>query len=221
MLPPMAGEAQVVVRWARLDELPQADDLLTPGELARRDRMAEPFGARWARGRAFVRVSLGEWLGSEAAAVELTADELGRPRLAGTQGEGREISISHSRSVIAVALGSRRLGLDVEDLPSMRDLVGVAGVVASPRELAELEQVDREHPHLLPEIFQRWWVRKEAVLKAQGTGFWADAQQVEVGVHLAAPPRPWQVHDLGVVGGGTAMALATEEPSVRVTLIST
>jgi 4'-phosphopantetheinyl transferase len=110
-------------------------------------------------------------------------------------------------------LAHGRVGVDVEELPPAgEDMIGVAEVVATPAELDELRALAEESR---PAAFQRWWVRKEAVLKAEGTGFLTDPRAVHVGVTVVAPPSPWVVLDLGLLDGPgcPALAVATERPA--------
>ena len=181
--------------------------------------MALEPGRRWLAARTWVRMVLGDLLSVDAAEVELLAEPSGRPYLGDLHDPtAPEISIAHSDSTVVLAVGSMRLGVDVEDrLPWGTDLLAVASVVASPTELAELAAVPDAQRAM---TFQRWWTRKEAVLKAMGVGFLRGPRACHVGAHdLPAPPPPWQVHDLGPVlrPDGAVLCLATEGPAqVRV-----
>ena len=111
-----------------------------------------------------------------------------------------------------------RQAVDVEDRPRPEvDLRAVAEVVASPHELQELRAVPEDD---LPGLFQRWWTRKEAVVKARGAGFLEDPTGLDVGWGTCArPPAPWVVHDLGTLDlpDRPALCLVTAGPAwVRV-----
>ncbi len=120
--------------------------------------------------------------------------------------EDVDVNVAHTDGVLVLALARRRVGVDVEELPPTgEDLIGLAEVVATPAELDELRYLDER---IRPAAFQRWWVRKEAVLKAEGTGFLTDPRAVHVGITVAAQPAPWVVHALGLVPGPGRPALA-------------
>lgn len=206
-----------VVLWCDLARVTADAALLTDGERARAGSMSPDVADHWVRTRTWVRRALGRTLAADPAAVVIAADPQGRPTLPGHPGV--HLSISHCSVVVTLALAAAPLGVDVEDLPGPNvDLAQVAGVVGARSEQAELATVpepDRAR------AFQRWWTRKEAVLKAEGTGFLREPREVTVGVTTTTPPAPWVVHDLGLLPapGGPALALATHGPA-RVTLHS-
>ena len=95
-----------------------------------------------------------------------------------------EFNVSHSGdlALIAVLPGSGRVGVDVEWLVDRPNLLDLASTVATPRELAQLALESRRQL----ESFYRLWTRKEAYLKAIGTGLSADARNVQIGVSSSA-----------------------------------
>ena len=187
---------RVLVRWAPRAGLRLVERDVTPEELDRAGRLRVGADA-WLATRCWVRARLAEDLGCRPADVPIVVDGRGRPSLAAAASTA-DLSIAHSDSVVALATGPVPLGVDVEDRPAPAvDLRGVAEVVASPRELEELRTVADAD---LPRLFQRWWTRKEALVKARGAGFLEDPTRLDVG--WAATTRvedPWVVHDLGVL----------------------
>ncbi|MGQ0842012.1 4'-phosphopantetheinyl transferase family protein [Actinokineospora sp.] len=103
--------------------------------------------------RLFTRTVLGRALGREPAAVPLTVDEWGRPRLAGRERFG--FTVSHDSAVLVVALGPHPCGVDVED--------------AAEAALAEVRHrfcgTDER-----PDSARECWVAKESAAKALGRG---------------------------------------------------
>lgn len=201
------------IEIALLDELDVVPAWLAPPELDRLHRSATEPGRRWAASRCWVRARLGERLGIDPTDVDLVADEHGRPVLhhRGLPGTA-DLSITHSDTVVALAMRCGPVGIDVEGPPQPDDdLVGLARIVGS---ALEVEQLALSAVADRPGLFQRWWVRKEAVLKGQGSGFLADPTAVHVGVTALAPPPPWHVTDLGVVPGAPdqLLAVATTDP---------
>ena len=72
---------------------------------------------------------------------------------------GLEVSLSHSRTVVAVGVGKRgvRIGVDVEDIERADEAAHVAGMIAHPREEALLGTC--------PKARLKLWVAKEAAVK--------------------------------------------------------
>lgn len=210
---------RTAVEVALIADLDVVPGWLTQAELDRLHRAAPEHGQRWAAGRCWVRSCLGRRLGINPADVVLVADEHGRPFLLHRDLPATAaLSITHSDTVVALAVRSGPIGIDVEGPPPPGDdLVGLARIVGSAREVEELAGSAVEDR---PQLFQRWWVRKEAVLKAQGHGFLADPTRVHVGVTALAPPPPWHVSDLGPVPGAPdqLLAVATTDADEKVKL---
>ncbi|WP_409329566.1 4'-phosphopantetheinyl transferase family protein [Trujillonella humicola] len=166
--------------WARVGDLrPEHDALLPPAELRRRDRFARPADRRRATASAVVlRLVLGPVLGLPPALVPVERGcprcgrPHGRPRLAG----GPEVSVAHAGDCLVVAVcADRPVGVDVEEVAGFCD-TGLADVV--------LAREERRPP--TPAGLATTWTRKEALLKATGTGLDADP----AGLVLSAPGEP-------------------------------
>jgi len=101
----------------------------------------------------------------------------GKPYLAGP--DPIAFNLSHSRRYSLIALSfSGEIGCDVEDRFTGDDVDELGPLVLHPAELRAMAQLgtrDRQH------AFRRYWVRKEAALKAMGTGFLKDPRQLIVG----------------------------------------
>ena len=99
-----------------------------------------------------------------------------------------EFNMSHSGNLWMVAVGMDPLGVDVEIVtdPAPQE---AAPLVFGSNELAALRGT---HVDQRDALFFRLWVRKEAVLKALGRGFWQDPRELN-----ATDPagRPLAVHD--------------------------
>ena len=196
-----------MVEWVPRSGLVADMSWLGPAELDRMRRQPEPLGVEWAAARCWVRQRLAARVGGSPADVEVVLGASGRPRFRHPlMPEDLDVNVAHTGRVLVVALAHGVVGVDVEELPPpQEDLLALAEVVATPGELDELRALDEA---IRPAAFQRWWVRKEAVLKAQGTGFLADPRAVHVGITVVAPPAPWVVHDVGLVPGPGRPALA-------------
>lgn len=106
-----------------------------------------------------------------------------RPRVVGAA-VPLHLSVAHAGPHVAVAIGPHPLGVDVEPLGA--DVSGVAAALAP----GEAHAVARLPAGERDDALLRIWVRKEALLKAAGTGFAVDARTVDVGLFGTAPAVP-------------------------------
>jgi len=119
--------------------------------------------------RALLRTILGGYLGSDPGQLIFRYSEKDKPSLSPGQSENPvEFNVSHSgaRSLLAFARG-RALGVDVEQIRGDFDHEAIAQRFFSEREqndLAALAPAERY------DGFFRCWTRKEAYIKARGTG---------------------------------------------------
>ncbi|MDO4784123.1 MAG: 4'-phosphopantetheinyl transferase superfamily protein [Propionibacteriaceae bacterium] len=175
--------------WAR-----QRTAVLSAPELERAARFVVPgLGQTWAAAHVLVREVLGRATRTPADQVRVWPGEHGKP----LTGEV-EFSLSHTGTLVLIGLGGLPLGVDVEALPSEHTATQVGGCL-HPRETAELLALA---PDRRPEAFARLWVRKEAMLKAIGTGLLRDvaADYVGTGEDPATPIAGWRIHDIALPG---------------------
>ena len=199
--PPTTDDVAVLVfdTAAWLDQVVAAEHLLDTGECQRaaRFRFAHDRVA-YVLAHAMWRSVLGWCLGCEAAAVRITSTSTGQPQLPGTPWA---TSLSHSGSWVAVAVGRTAVvGVDIERSPPLRALNDLVSTVCTPREaidMCALPPAEREHAML------RLWTRKEALLKAFGTGLSGPPPatfEALPGACVAPPPElacpPCSVHEL-------------------------
>ncbi len=197
---------------------PWHDALLSPAERGRRDRYAfEADRARFAVGAALLRLVAGRMLGVAPERVEVDrrcqacGQPHGKPRVGGA---GPHLSVSHSGDYVAVATcQDAPVGIDVENDARRTDYQALVGHVLGPAEAPAA--VDAA-------AFLRYWVRKEALVKATGDGLGAGLRKVTVSPPgeaarlLAYPGRPGlqaALHDLaGRPGHPAAVAVLTSCP---------
>jgi phosphopantetheinyl transferase len=105
----------------------------------------------------------------------------GKPYLAGS--DPIAFSISHARvySLIALSWGSQ-IGCDIEDRFDRDDARPLHSLILHPQEMEALNRLDVRHRR---DAFGRYWVRKEAALKALGAGFLKDPKAIVVGLDNA------------------------------------
>jgi 4'-phosphopantetheinyl transferase len=124
---------------------------------------------RRARARAATRVVLAQYAGVPAGSLRMASDALGKRRVRDDRCAAQlhfSVSRSGERCVVAVTRAGA-IGVDLET----RDAAGrdTAGLIArlAPEEIAELLQIDERQRG---DAFLRCWTRKEAYVKATGTG---------------------------------------------------
>jgi 4'-phosphopantetheinyl transferase len=111
----------------------------------------------------------------------------GKPVL---RGGDLEFSVSHSGDLVAVAVATAPVGVDVEQLdgrprePGGDDLAALGRTVLAEEEQAALAAVD---PAGQARAFLVAWTRKEAVTKAQGDGLRVPFGEVVVAADPAVP----------------------------------
>ena len=115
-------------------------------------------------GRWLARHVLASRLGCPAAEVEITIGAHGRPSL--VSGE-IDFNLSHAGSIVVLVLGAARVGIDVETTRRATGWRSIARRFFSAAETATIEACAEGERRT---AFFRTWVRKEAFVKALGTG---------------------------------------------------
>lgn len=153
--------------------------------------------------RGTLRGILAQYLGRAPRSLVFEVNEHGKPRLA-RPSSGLEFNVSHAGAhlLVAVAL-DRPVGVDVEDTRDDRDIELVAQRYFTHAERAVLDAVSDRRA-----AFFRVWSRKEAVLKARGTGFASDE----------TAPDGFSVVDLNL-DDDHAAAVATTDGPVRLVCV--
>lgn len=161
---------------------------LSPDERARAVRFVFPrHRDRFIAGRAFLRLLLAQYLGTDAGELTFRYGPHGKPALADDRSD-LQFNLAHcgSLAVCALARGCGELGVDVERLRPLADAADVARSSFSPNEVAQLESV--EEPARLRAFFNGW-TRKEAFLKALGDGLARPLDSFDVTLKPDDPPR--------------------------------
>ena len=138
------------------------------------------------RGRSTCAAVLGAYLELDPGGVVFSLGPSKKPYL---EDETLSFNLSHStgRILLAVARG-RDVGVDIEATNRARDLELMAKRVFSADEQAQLTTGATAESR---ERFFRGWTRKEAALKAIGTGFHRDPASLHVGLEARDLGRPW------------------------------
>jgi len=119
-------------------------------------------------GRALLRLLLHHYTGVPAGKILFSYDEYGKPALLDEKGQSKiSFSVSNTRGMLLIALASRgKIGVDLEHVRSAGDSRNMALYCLSAAELAAYETSTQD----VDNVFFHYWCRKEAYLKAKGTG---------------------------------------------------
>jgi 4'-phosphopantetheinyl transferase len=173
---------------------PQEFDCLSADELARAGRFTfARHRHRFMAGRAALRQLLARRIGQPAGALEFSYGPHGKPFLDGAFMPA--FNMSHSDGIGLVALADEgsetppgAIGVDVEMLRAMSDAPALAAANFEPEEceaLVRLQEPARSKAFLIG------WTRKEACLKALGSGFSGPAR-LATGLAMEARSVTWQ-----------------------------
>ena len=177
----------------------------------------------WTAARGAVRAVLAGYVGVPAASLTFRVGPHGKPALDGAAARaGLAFNVSHSGGLALCAVTrARAVGVDVEAVRPEFATDKVARRFFAPGEVAALEALP---PDERVEAFFACWTRKEAYIKARGSGIALGLDRFEVAL---APGRPaallatrdepaaaarWQLFALAP-GEGYAGALATDGPA--------
>lgn len=160
--------------------------------------------------RAVLRSVLARLTAKPLQSLRIEAGAQGKPYLAG--GDRIVFSLSHAKrySLVALSLGDE-IGCDIEDRFAGDDVDQLSPLVLHPQELQDLAGMAKPER---TEAFKRYWVRKEAALKAAGTGFLSDPRALWVGRDDGPAPMATErlrLHDCSVATGCLA-SVASHDP---------
>jgi 4'-phosphopantetheinyl transferase len=131
---------------------------------------------RFALAHGGLRAVLSRYLGVSPDVVELYRSEAGKPSLTRGQRDQPAITFNmshaHGRVLIAVSKG-QEIGVDLERIRSDVEVAKLSERYFAPSEYTAIMQSTQEQRAAK---FFRYWVAKEAVLKAQGIGLRALSQ---------------------------------------------
>lgn len=124
---------------------------------------------RFIAAHAGLRHILAIYTGQPPDQLAFSLGEHGKPYLEGhEEGKGLQFNLSHSGdwALIGVVL-DRAIGVDIERIREVPEMKSVARTVFSAREIDHLNRCDESEHEA---VFFRIWTRKEAIIKAIGTG---------------------------------------------------
>jgi len=139
--------------------------ILSADEIVRAERFCFPMHReRFAAARATLRIVLASYLEVEPEALKFSYGEFGKPLLSGNP---LHFNLSHSESVLLIAVAQSEVGIDVEKVNAQCDFAGIAEMHFPPDEASSLRVAP---PSERATRFYKFWTAKEAILKARGLG---------------------------------------------------
>ncbi|MFC1896297.1 4'-phosphopantetheinyl transferase family protein [Thermodesulfobacteriota bacterium] len=144
--------------------------------------------------RGTLRSIIATYLGVDPEHLSFEYNEHGKPALAGAAAKSLiDFSVSHSRRLCLVAVAhNRRIGVDLEHLRPLHEMMQIAESFFSRREYSALRCLPCS---LREEAFFKCWTRKEAFIKAKGDGLALPLDQFDVslksGGHIALLRTSW------------------------------
>lgn len=168
--------------------------------------------ARFVAARGSLCVILGKYAGCAPGELAFCYGEYGKPMLASPWGETElRFNVSHSAglALIGVSLG-REIGVDVEHCGrAVRRMERIAKRFFAPRDYEQLCALPHKEQR---RAFFRFWTRKEAYLKAMGTGLARASKNVDLG----DTPDNWTLRHLDPGGGYVgAVAIAGKDMDIQ------
>ena len=154
----LEGPAELVARCR---------ELLSPQERQRADRFVfERDRVRHTVAHAVLRHLLSRYCGVAAGSLAFATTASGKPSLLQHPGVCFNLTHSESRALLGVSAG-RELGIDLERVRSNIEVLSISDHYFFG---AERDAIQAAPVALRDDTFFRYWVAKEAVLKAQGIG---------------------------------------------------
>ena len=190
------GEIHVIA--VALDE-PDATARALIGALGATERArAERFHfevdrARFLVGRAVLRGLLAQHTGRAPDDIPIAEGTRGKPVLPAGIDDTLQFNASHSRGLALIAITRLgELGIDVEAIHDLADLVSVAERYFAPDERAVIRELDGQ---ARIEAFFTCWTRKEAYIKALGEGLAHPLDRFVVAMRASEPARFLRIGD--------------------------
>jgi len=165
--------------------------LLSGGERARLDALRFVKDKRqFALAHGLLRMALSEYADRQPVEWEFGANELGKPVLAGNDTLKLFFNLSHTEGLSACAVARvETVGIDVERICDAADLTELATQYFSH---AEADSVIQAAADKRAATYFEHWTRKEAYLKAIGTGLRAEKAGAANGGYPCHSASNWQ-----------------------------
>ncbi len=196
---------------------------LSPDELRRAARFrSHQLCERWMVARGALRYILAIYSKSQPSSLVLQAGLKGKPELVWPI-ENLSFNLSHTSGLALLAIAaSGRVGVDAEIIRPGIEVADLSRRLFAP---AEAEEILGLPPEGQTAAFFACWTRKEAYVKALGTGLSAPLDRFRVTVRADLPARlisidgdearGWALLDVGEPGIAAAVAVEEDFPVLR------
>lgn len=220
MSPLSPGEVHIWFARRLPNDTAASDAALSAVERNRADRLHFPkHRLDYEFAHMVLRDVLSRYLHCSPEDIDFGENAFGKPSIDGTHRDrGIEFNLSHAGSLVLIGVcRGRRIGVDIEEIHPIDDLLAIARSHFTPEECAF---VFDQKPEDRPLIFFRCWTRKEACVKAIGSGlsfplnsFDTDISRREPSGFVTDPgdstAAPWQIAELDAPDG-CAASIAVE-----------
>ena len=180
--------------------------LLSEDEKARAARLMDlGTASRQIISRGILRLLIGRYSGMDPKQLSFNCSEFGKPFLTNPADSGICFNLSHSGSLLLIAVVSgKQVGIDVEKNESKIDVSGIASIAFSAEEQSFLSRsIDPVHD------FYELWTAKEAILKSTGLGFSYPSNKFSVAISKGKVQEQKITNDLPA---GTDLSLISFSP---------
>lgn len=148
---------------------------------------------RFTVARARLRQLLSARVGRSPRSIELAYGANGKPELGPSCGDcGVRFNVSHSQELAAFVFSGRSIGIDIECVRPIDGIDDMAERFFTPRERNSYRALDTGER--LAGFFN-WWTRKEAFVKATGSGLSRSLADFDVTLAPSEPARILRVGD--------------------------
>jgi 4'-phosphopantetheinyl transferase len=201
--------------------------ILSGNELARAERFYSQRKYKYfIVARAVLRIILGYYLNIEPRKLRFCYSQNGKPALASDLNIDKlNFNLSHSNRLVLYAITrGREIGIDMEHVQDSLAFKDITNKFLSPREISEFNTLPTT---MQKEAFFRYWVCKEACLKAMGERLLTTLKQFDISI---APGKSaallsingdsqqapfWSLQEL-VAGPGFVSAFAVKGHNLRI-----
>jgi 4'-phosphopantetheinyl transferase len=190
------------------DDINNLVDMLSPSEVSRADQFkSEDSRLLFITSRALLRQFLSSYTSIQPNTIRINTTPSGKPFI----NSELKFNLSHSGNMIVYSFClNSEIGIDTEEINPSIDHLDIGKHVFTEAELCYLRKAaDQEQ---LNDRFFRIWTRKEAVVKAEGTGLLPELKTIDVLNDLVSkssltPGIHWRLTDIDISSGfKTALA---------------
>lgn len=187
--------------------------LFSKEELERASNFSKPIlSQRFLTGRGILRTLLARWLDIEPSEVKIAYNPSGKPFVASKSAKSAiHFNLSHSEKDLIIAVCKEApVGIDIEINRSLPDEASIVQRFFHP---GEIEEYFTLPPQLRSLAFINAWTRKEAIIKAIGSGLSTALDSLRVSLDPRLPAQIYELSTLELVPPVELWTLRTFHPS--------